>query len=546
MIKLRTYQEQGKVDIYSAWQAGYKNVLLKLPTGSGKTVLLTSIVQDTLNSHINAILVHRKELVSQISLTLASFDIEHNIIASRKDIRGIIAAQRRKFGRQFYNPHANASVISVDTLNARADTYRNWAMSVTQVITDEAAHVLKDNKWGRALAMFPNARTLGVTATPERLDRKGLGSHADGVYDVMVEGPDTLWMIQNGYLSDYRIAIPESDYQNFLESKSDKSDYSKKAMMKASQESQIVGGVVENYIKHAKGKQAIVFATDIDTAKQMEREFNEAGIKAKELNGTTAESERINGILDFEEKKIQVLINVDLFDEGLDVPGIEVVIMARPTKSLGKYLQQVGRGVRKAEGKEFAIVIDHVGNVQEHGLPCQPRKWTLDRIKKSGKKLNFLRICSNYMCNAPYDRALTECPWCETPAVTASREGGEGRIPPKQVDGDLILIDPQTLRELESMVQLESPADIAQRVGSAINAGAGIKAMKDQQVRIATQRELSETIAKWAGIMKHRYGYTDRNIHKKFYLINGMTITEALGMKTKPMLKLKEEIEGEL
>jgi superfamily II DNA or RNA helicase len=549
MINLRPYQENLKTDIYNAWDAGYKNVMARSATGSGKTILMCAIVKECLEQNIStAMIVHRKELVQQISLTLAKFDIKHNIIASRKDVRGIIAAQRRLYGRQFYDPDSLVTVISVDTLIARYDLYKNWAKGVNQWFIDEAAHVLKENKWGKAAAYFENARGLGVTATPERLDRKGLGSHADGVFDTMVEGPPIRWFIDNGYLSKYKIVIPRSDYKNFLKEASDKSDFSKQAMKQASKKSQIVGDVVENYLKFAKGKQTIVFTTDIETAKDMQAKFIEAGIPAKELNGTTNDRERLEGILKFEEKKIKVLINVDLFDEGLDVPGIECVSMCRPTKSLGKVLQMQGRGLRVAEGKDHLIIIDHVGNIagpNGHGLPCKKREWTLDRIKKTGQKINFLRICSDVMCNSPYDRALTECPWCGTEALKSSRTNGPSeRVLPEQVDGDLFLIDPETLREIEEGAVLESPAHMAERVGHAAGAGAALRAMKNQNDRIETQGKLGEAIAKAAGVLKTHYGYSDRSIHKKFYICFGMTITEALGEKKVDMEKLIVKLEN--
>jgi len=535
MINLRTYQEDAKTNIYNAWESGYDNVLLVLPTGAGKTVTFCSIVADTYEQLPTAIIVHRKELVQQICLTLASWGIEHNIIAARKDIKGIIAAERRMHGKQFYNPHAKVTVISVDTLNARFDHYKVWCKTIRQWVTDEAAHLLMENKWGRAVKIFENARGLGVTATPERLDKKGLGRHADGVFDTMVEGPTTRWLIENDYLSKYKVAIPESDYRNYLEEKKGTSDYSKKAMTQASQQSQITGDVVDNYLKLAKGKQAILFATDIDTMMVMEKKFNEAGVVAKALSSKTTDSDRLESLIAYKEKRIQVLLNVDLFDEGLDVPGIECVIMARPTKSLGKFLQMIGRGLRRADGKPYMILIDHVGNIIEHNLPCNIRKWTLDRIKKSGQKNNFLRVCANWNCNAPYDRALTECPWCGEEAIKKGGGGdGSGRVPPKMVDGDLMLIDPETIRAMEAKVELEAPARIAERVTSAVNAAAGLRAMKNQQERIEKQKELVQAIAGWAGNMKEQ-GYTDRQMHKRFYLEHGMTITEVLSEPTKEM-----------
>lgn len=546
---LRKYQLDWKQQIYDAWNAGFKNVLATLPTGMGKTVSFCSITidmailaQDKLPT---AIMVHRKELVQQISLTLAEEEIPHNIIAPRNVILGIVAAHRRVLKRQFYDYNAPITVVSVDTLNARILKHEKWAKSIRLWITDEATHLLKNNKWGRAVAYFPNAIGLGVTATPRRLDKKGLGSHADGVFDTMVEGPNTRWGIDHGYLCKYKIAIPNSDYQNFLRKAGDGSDYSKEAMLIADQKSKIVGDVVLNYQKFANGKQAILFASAINTAFEMEKKFKSQGVKAKVLTGETPDKERLDGLLDYREKKIQVLINVDLFDEGLDVPGIECVIHARPTMSLSKYMQMNGRGLRPAKDKTHLIIIDHVGNVTKHGLPCGNRKWTLDRIVKKRDKTNFIRICSNVECNAPYDRVLSECPWCGTPAVSAENGGGGGRVPPAQVDGDLYLIDIETLREMEANTYLETPEAVGRRVTHVVNAAAGLKAMKNQARRIETQKELVNVIAKWAG--KHRMqGYSDRQIHKKFYLENDKTISTALAEPREEMIQTMERLMDEV
>lgn len=549
-IVLRPYQIDCKQKVYDAWQAGFKNILLVKPTGLGKTKTFCSITMDmaikSADRMPTAIVVHRKELVQQISLTLAEEEIIHNIIAPRPVIKGIIAAHRRILRRQFYDYNSAITVVSVDTLLARIEKHKRWAEQIRLWITDEAAHVLANNKWGRALAYFPNAIGLGVTATPHRLDKKGLGRHADGIFDCMVEGPSTRWGIDQGFLCKYKIAIPSSDYQRFLGKATDGSDYSKRAMIDASTKSHIVGDVVENYLKFAGGKQSILFTTDIVTGKRMEERFQAAGVEAKLLTSESTDKERLEGLIHYKEKKIKVLINIDLFDEGLDVPGIECVQMARPTKSLGKFLQMIGRGLRPAPGKEHLIVIDHVGNVTEHGLPDQRRKWTLDRIVKRREKTNFIRICSNITCNAPYDRLLTECPWCGAdPYIEYRSSSDRPKVLPKEVDGDLELLDPETLRNLESQAVLEDPGVVAKRVSFAINGAAGIKAMKAQQARIETQKELSHIIAKWAGMWKHR-GYSDRQIHKCFYLNHEMTITEALGLPRAEMLDILENLESEL
>jgi superfamily II DNA or RNA helicase len=552
-MKLRDYQTAIKNDVYTAWQEGYKNVLLVKPTGMGKTVTFCSITEDLAVTHCQevikgisnyptAIVVHRKELVQQICLTLSGMDISHNIIATKNVIRGIIAAERRFHNKAFYNHNANVTVISVDTLNSRILKYEKWAKTVKFWITDEAAHLLKQNKWGRAVSYFENAVGLGVTATPERLDRKGLGSHVDGVFDTLVEGPNTAWGIDNGFLSKYKIAIPSSDYKQFLKAAGDGADYTKQAMAEASKKSHIIGDVVKNYLKFASNKQAIVFATDIDTGEKMETKFTDVGITCKFLSSKNTDQERLQNLIDYKDKKINVLINVDLFDEGLDVPGIECVIMARPTMSLGKYLQMIGRGLRIQSGKDYMVLIDHVGNVIQHGLPCQKRFWTLDRIVKRKSKVNLIRICKNVECCAPFDRTLSECPYCGFKDMPSKGGAKNPRAALEQVDGDLFLLDPAVLRKLEKDIVLDDPAIVGQRVTHAAGIPAGLRAAKNQLARIETQKELRESVAKWAGRLRHQ-GFTDRQIHKYFYAHHDMTITEALSLKRVEMLKLMEEIE---
>jgi len=545
MFELRPYQKTIKQQIYDAWNDGMKNVMLCLPTGMGKTYTFCSIAYDKavlpLNKTPTAIMVHRKELVQQISLTLASVGIVHNIIAPRATILGIVAAQRRLYKQQFYNYMSPISVVSVDTLNARINTHEKWAKSIGLWITDEAAHLLKNNKWGRAVDYFPNAIGLGVTATPKRLDKRGLGRHADGVFDVMVEGPTTRWGIENGSLCKYKIAVPKSDYQSYLKKAGVNSDFTREAMEQAAGQSHIIGDVVENYLKFASGKQAILFAPGINTAQKMTAKFNEAGINAILLTGLSTDQDRLEGMIKFQNREVKVLLNVDLFDEGLDVPGIECVIHARPTMSLSKYRQINGRGMRPSKNKDHLIIIDHVGNVAEHGLPCANVNWTLDRIIKRRDKVNLIRICGNHECNSPYDRTLTACPWCGTEAVTGSKGGGGGRVPPSQVDGDLYLIDPFTLKQLEVATHLEDPGLLMKRVAKAAGPAAGKLAMKRQQERILTQKELAEVIAHWSG-RKRVIGYSDRAIHKLFYLERSMTITGALSLTRAEMQDMIEEL----
>lgn len=550
MKQLRPYQQDIKIKLYEAWEK-HENVLVVLPTGAGKTVLFSSVVDDLAVQGIfktkepTIIIVHRKELLSQISLTLAGNNIQHSIIAAGSTAKNIIALHRLQYGKMFYNSKANVTIASVDTFNSRIHRYEDLCRSIKLWVCDEAAHALKENKWGRALSLFPNARGLGVTATPERLDKKGLGSDNDGIFDHIIVGVTPRWLIQNKFLSTYKIVAPKSDYEKYLpEVKTNTSDYSKEAMAMASAKSQIVGDIVQNYKKFALGKQTIVFASDIESASRMEVEFIKNKIPAKLLTGNSTDRERYDGVNDFKNNKINVLLNVDLFDEGFDIPAsadkkiVECVILARPTMSLSKYLQMIGRGLRCSPLKDHAIIIDHVNNVKRHGLPDNDRKWSLDRPERRKAK-SLIRICVE--CAAAFDRVETVCPYCDAEVIKKVGEGG-GRVPPEMVDGDLMLIDPDTIREMDQATILESPVSMAQRVSAAAGIIAGKSAAKKQLHRIDVQNKLKETIALWAG-QQSSVGLDDRTIHKMFYIENNQTINQALAMPVLQMENLIKDLE---
>jgi len=222
--------------------------------------------------------------------------------------------------------------------------------------------------------------------------------------------------------------------------------------------------------------------------------------------------------------------------------------MARPTKSLGKFLQMCGRSLRVAFGKDFAVLIDHVGNIKYHGLPDKIRRWTLDNIVKKRERVNLIRICGNTNCNSPFDRALHQCPFCGHEDHKTARAGGE-RSPKEaleMVDGDLELLDPETIRELEREIDLEDPDSIAERVTAAAGPVAGKGARKRQIERIEMQKVLSQTIAEWAGIQKSLHGYSDRSIKKKFYNVFDETITVALSLTRADMEQMNNRIRGEM
>ena len=543
MVTLRTDQFNLKMGIYSGWETGNKNMLGILPTGGGKSIIMSDIILDKNNiGSRQIVMAHRVELVGQMSVHVGRRGIKHRLIAPKNVIRQVIDEHRREFnGYSFINPSANCSVGGVDTIISRQDELRQWAEQQHHWYIDEAHHVLKNNKWGTAAAMFTNALGLGVTATPERADGQGLGIHADGVFHDMVQGPTMRELIEIGALCDYEIVIPESDFEVGDDAFTKNGDLSPKKGREASKKSHIVGDVVKEYIRHAFGKRAIVFATDVETANEISKNFNEQGIAAAAVSAKTPAEVRAEYIRRFRDGRLTVLVNVDLFGEGFDVPAVEVVIMARPTASLAVFLQQFGRVLRTMSGKQFGLVIDHVSNWKRHGFPDKQRYWTLDRREKRAKKEPDpedveLTVCKG--CSRPYEKVYSICPHCgcEPVVVTAVRSI-------EQVDGDLMLLDRDKLAELRAATELPSPADVAQRTADVAGKNAGAANAMRQIERIQTQQKLTETINRWAGIQRAK-GRDDQQRYRRFFLTTGVEVLSALAQPRAAMENLTVKIEG--
>jgi len=377
-MQLRDYQSRLYADIRSAWAAGAQNVLGVLPTGGGKTVIFSQAIRDEPGASVA--IAHRQELVSQISRALNRNDVPHRIIAPKKLIRFIVNRHIDDTGATTYNPVAPCAVAGVDTISARREKLAGWAKTVSLWVVDEFHHCLEGNKWGKAVALFPNARGLGVTATPCRADGKGLGRHADGVIDVMVEGLGYRDLINAGWLSDYRVFCPLSDIKLDDVTLNASGDYDTKKLKIAARRSHIVGDVVTEYLRLAPGLLGVTFATDVETATDIAERYRQAGVPAEVITAETPDKIRAEVTRRFERRELLQLVNVDIFGEGFDLPQLQVVSLARPTESYGLLSQQIGRGLRPKP--EPALIIDHVGNVMRHGLVDAPRRWTLDRRER--------------------------------------------------------------------------------------------------------------------------------------------------------------------
>lgn len=551
---LRPYQQDIRDDIESRW-LGVANVLAVLPTGAGKTVLFSSILADEPGS--SCAIAHRQELVSQISLALARNGVRHRIIGQDPVIRMIVRLHMEEVGANYVVPNAKCAVASVNTLTGKkfSESLKPWLPTVKLWVQDEAHHVLRDNQWGRAAAMFPNARGLGVTATPLRADGNGLGRHADGLFDTMVIGPSMRDLITMGFLTEYRIFAPPSTFQRDQVAVSQTTgdfnlDQMRKAVASSSlvvhDEKQIVGDIVQHYQRIAPGKLGVTFVPDIATAETVAEQFNAAGVPAMAVSSKTPDDERCKILRKFKSRELMQLVNCDLFGEGFDLPAIEVVSMGRPTESYGLYVQQFGRALRLLDGKDRAIIIDHVGNVMRHGLPDAPREWSLDRRERrsSGKSdAQTIRACLNPECGAVYERFRDACPYCGTPVPPPAE-----RSRPEFVDGDLFELDPAMLEKMRGAVARVDMTPEAYREQLArqgvpqIGIMANVKRHIERQETIGTLRE---AMAVWAGY-ERAAGLSDREIFRKFYIEHGHDWMTAQTLKRDDALGLAERVMGSI
>jgi len=534
-VELRPYQAQLKQDIYEAWDSGARNVLGVLPTGGGKTIIFSDIIKE--HKGPACVIAHRKELVSQISLSLARCEVPHRIIGPENLVRMIVRVHMAELGDNYYHASAPVAVAGVDTLVRRLDPLASWLASVGLVITDESHHLLFNNKWGDSALAFPNAKNLGVTATPLRADGCGLGSHADGIYDKMVIGPNMRDLINMGYLSDYRIFAPPSNLDLTDVNIGASGDYSRQGLSKAIQRSEIMGDVVHHYLRIAPGKLGITFAVDVETATDIAKRFNRVGVPAQVVSANTPHLERVKIMRDFKSGFIKELVNVDLFTEGFDLPALELVSMARPTESYSLYCQQFGRVLRIMDGKESGIIIDHVGNVMRHGLPDAPRIWTLDRRQRRARRWedDELKLRTCVECTGVFDIAVKTCPYCGKVDVPASRSD------PRFVDGDLTELSPDILAQMRNTIADDINAPIDEHMLQML----GKIKVKKRAIRQHHLAEVREAIEWWGGYQRAA-GVADSVAYRRFYHRFGVDVSTAQTLDTEQAKILALRITGDL
>lgn len=522
----RPYQTALNAAIDAQHAAGARAVLARLPTGGGKTICMSRQFQKHRGASIA--IAHRQELVGQISLALARNAIRHRIVGAHSLASNCTALHMAELGRSFCDPGAWVGVAGVDTLIRRTVADDRWLQQVTLWQTDEAHHLLRDNKWGDAVAMFPNALGIGWTATPGRADGKGLGRPTaqdadgrwdnDGVFDAMVSGPEMRELIDAGYLTDYKILCPPSDIDLSSVTVTGTGDFSPPKLRAAVHASHIVGDVVGTYLKHAAGKLGLTFAVDVEHAEEMTRAYRAAGVAAEVVTAKTPDVLRASILRRFRSREVLQLVNVDLFGEGFDVPACEVVSMARPTASFNLYAQQFGRALRPSPGKTHGLIIDHVNNVLlRHGLPDAPRMWSLDRRERRGKSESVIGVRYCPKCTAAFERVKWRCPYCGHEPEPAGRDA------PAQVDGDLTELDAATLKALRGEL---ARVDGAVRIPERLTGPAAGAVAKHHNERQRAQAGLRALIQLWAG-WRRDAGDDDRTIYRRFYLAWGVDVLTA-------------------
>lgn len=554
MNKLRPYQQDLQDRLFAALHGLPEGepfgACTVAPTGAGKTVITASNI-DRMHGWNHAVIAHRQELVIQLTMSLARNGLRHGIVGSTDTLRAVQQAHAEELGQVYVDQRAHTRVCGIDTL-VRLPENDPWFRGVRAVHIDEGHHLLRDNKWGRGVLRFPHARLFGYTATPIRGDGKGLGRSGAGLYDAMIEGPQLRDLIDAGYLTDYELRCPVvSDLDLSHVPISADGDYSKTALRAAVHQSgQLVGDVVDTYKRVAMGKLGVTFAVDIEDAERFAAAFRDGGVPAEVVTGKTPDALRRHILRRFRKREILQLVNVDLFGEGFDLPAIECVSLARPTKSVALHYQQFGRALRlmvdpalgarwsgftdaervahiAASDKPRALIFDHVGNCLAPGLGLpddRRRVWSLEG--RAATKRNTptdvipLRRCLTPTCQRAYERHLLACPYCGAeplPPVTRTVEA---------VDGDLGLLDAETLRQMRGEIDaINAPAKVPFGASYQIAAGIANRHREKQQA----QADLRESIALWGAGQSalSRRPLSDREQQKAFFLTFGIDVMTA-------------------
>lgn len=396
---LRDYQYEMLAEAAYWMQQGYRRILLVLPTGGGKTVIASALFQSARAMGARSqFIVHRRELIKQTSDTFIRNGIDHGFIAAGYPI----------------DLNAGLTLAGIQTLANRLDV----VLPPDVAVVDECHHA-SARTWADTLNSY-TGYVIGLTATPERLDGKGLDEH----FDVMVVGPSVADLIEWGYLSPFDYYAPH--IPDMAGAGTQAGDYPRNTAGDIMDKPMLIGNTVENYLKTAKGEPGIVFAVNREHSRNLADGFRAEGVRAAHVDGAMSDKEREWHDAAFRAREFDILTNVDLFGEGYDVPGLVYCGLNRPTKSLGLHKQQVGRPLRIFDGKVKAIINDHAGNVFRHGLPDEEVEWSLQgkkgRKAAGGDKDDACPVRQCKVCFRIERSVVKVCSGCGTEFPVSKRE----------------------------------------------------------------------------------------------------------------------------
>jgi DNA repair protein RadD len=414
---LRPYQDQLIEGIRTEIRKGRRRILAVAPTGAGKTVCFAAMTAGAASKGLRTwVVVHRIELVDQALSALREAGADAGAVASGMPMQ----------------PRAQTQVCSVQTIARRHERLPKPDV----IIVDEAHHAVA-RTWSDLLDAYPAARVVGFTATPIRLDGRGLGEY----FDAMVVGPDTGELIEAGHLTQYMLFEPTALDLSGVNRRG--GDYAKEDVAEIMAASAVYGDMVKTYLGNPAARRAVVFTVTVAEAHRIVAAFNDAGVPAAVLEGGMDRGVRNKAVQRFRDGELLVLATVDLISEGFDLPAMDAVFLGRPTASLGLYRQQVGRVLRTYQGKETAWIYDHVGNVRRHGFPDMPIQWELTRnkMRMAGNAIQGppLRTCRQ--CFAVFLAGRARCPHCG--AVPEVKDRKIERIESEMRE---IVRDPEQLR----------------------------------------------------------------------------------------------------
>lgn len=550
-ISLRPYQRGVVREISTHFQAAKLGVLLQMATGAGKTRTAAFVVSRFVETGRQCLwTVHREELLMQAAMTFAEYGIPHRLICATSSERAIKAQQFREYGRTFVEPGALVVIGSIQTIVRRLDALE-W-LDPDLIVPDEAhlslnatnrriiGHLVTKRdarlqaEHGSPIAA-KRTRVLGLTATPQRLDRQSFAREDDGLYDVMVQGPTVKELIGWGNLAQYEAFKPPVDLVAGADlGKRKGGDYDVQELERELDAPKVYGDVVEHYRRLSHGKPAIGFCPTVQSAERFAEAFRAAGYRAIALDGTTDDAVRRRSLQQLGRGELDVVMSVSILVEGTDVPYATTALLLRRTEGVSLYLQAVGRVLRPHPAKEKAILLDFVGVIERHGMPHWDREWSL---KPEERK----RAATSAEQQEPGIDAITSCPKCRAyhePAPICPHCGHEypkaARREAEHVDAELVKIteeEEERMRRARRAMQgkLQTVDDLVHSMG--MSRGRATKIVQARQEKA----KLIDGIMDAVELIQRQTG-------RGIYASTGKTAGELRRMKPKELKALHTDL----